>query len=139
MPGLDEVNITSPRFKADPWEFYKRLRDEAPVFRVSLPANQSAWLVTRYDDVVEVLKDERFAKDAQRAMNPEQIARLPWIPAMFRPLGRNMLDVDPPDHTRLRNLVQQAFSPRLVEGMRGAPPNWPTKCSIRSRIAARWI
>ena len=119
MQDLNEVNITNPKFKADPFGFYKRLRDEAPVFRVALQANQSAWLVTRYDDVVEVLKDERFAKDALRAMSAEQLAKLPWIPAMFRPLGRNMLDVDPPDHTRLRNLVQQAFSPRLVERMRG--------------------
>ncbi len=113
------VNIASPQFKADPFPFYKRLRDEAPVYRVALPANQSAWLVTRYDDVVAVLKDERFAKDGLRAMTPEQIARLPWMPSMFKPLGRNMLDVDPPDHTRLRMLVQQAFSPRLVEGTRG--------------------
>lgn len=38
---------------------------------------------------------------------------------MFKPLARNMLDVDPPDHPRLRSLVHQAFTPRLVEAMRG--------------------
>ena len=77
-----------------------------------------AWLVTRYDDVVSVLKDERFGKDRFSVLSKEQLAALPWVPKYFMPLARNMLDLDPPDHTRLRGLVQQAFSPRLVDGMR---------------------
>ena len=62
-PALDEINIASPVFKANPYPFYARLRNEAPVFRVMLPDGRPAWLVTRYDDVAAVLKDERFAKD----------------------------------------------------------------------------
>ena len=115
----EKVDIASPRFKADPFGFYARLRAEEPVYRVTLPDRQQAWLVTRYDDVSLVLKDERFAKDRFRILSGDQLAKQPWVPKMFRPLGRNMLDVDPPDHTRLRALVQQAFSPRMVEGMRG--------------------
>ena len=45
-------DISSPRFKADPYPFYARLRAEAPVYRVRLAFWLSAWLVTRYDDVV---------------------------------------------------------------------------------------
>lgn len=45
----------------------------------------------------------------------EQIRLLPWVPPMFRPLERNMLDLDPPDHTRLRALVHKASTPSLVE------------------------
>jgi cytochrome P450 PksS len=118
MTVLAPLKIGTAEFKADPFSYYRRLRDESPVHRVTLPDGQSAWLVTRYDDVVAALKDERLAKNHFRVLTPEQHARRPWIPASFRPLGRNMLNVDPPDHTRLRALVQQAFSPRLVEGMR---------------------
>ena len=111
-------NIASPEFKADPYPFYARLRAESPVFRVELPTGQPAWLVTRYDDVAAVLKDERFAKDRGNALPPEQAGKQPWVPDLFKPLARNMLDVDPPDHTRLRQLVHKAFTPRLVERLR---------------------
>jgi cytochrome P450 PksS len=111
-------NLASAQFKADPYPFYARLRAEAPVHRVTLPDGQTAWLVTRYDDVVTVLKDERFAKDRHNALSKEQMARQPWIPAFARPLSRNMLDLDDPHHARLRGLVHKAFTPRLVEQMR---------------------
>jgi cytochrome P450 len=111
-------DISSAEFKANPFPFYARLRAEEPVFRVTLPDGQTAWLITRYDDVALALRDERFAKDKFRVLSEEQLAQLRWVPKMFRPLERNMLDVDPPDHTRLRAMVQQAFAPRLVEEMR---------------------
>ena len=117
------VNIASPDFKADPFPFYRRLRETAPVHRVKLPDGQMGWVVTRYDDVVRVLTDERFAKDVFRVLSKEQLASGPLlarlVTPLLMPLARHMLNRDPPDHTRLRALVQQAFSPRLVEGMRG--------------------
>ena len=57
------VNIASPAFKANPYPFYAQLRAEAPVFRTPLPDGDTAWLVTRYDDVAAVLKDDRYSKD----------------------------------------------------------------------------
>src|SRR5271155_3258159 len=107
-----------PEFWADPFPFFARLRAEEPVYRTILPPRTPIWLVTRHDDVQTILKDERFAKDRANAMTPEQLRKHPWIPPMFRPLERNMLDLDPPDHTRLRALVHKAFTPRLVEQMR---------------------
>jgi cytochrome P450 len=118
MPPIPVVNIASSEFKANPFPFYARLRSEAPLYRTVLPDKQSAWLITRYDDVLAVLKDERFGKDRLRAKSSEQIKMQSWMPRMFRPLTRNMLDVDAPDHTRLRGLVQKAFIPRLIENMR---------------------
>src|SRR5207247_2156971 len=114
----DAVNIASPEFKANPYPFYARLRAETPVYRMILPTREAAWLVTRYDDVVRVLKDERFVKDAANAMTPQEAAKQPWFRRVFKALKRNMLDLDPPDHTRLRALVSKAFTPRLIEQMR---------------------
>jgi cytochrome P450 PksS len=113
------VNLADPKFKANPFPFYARLRADEPVHCVTLEDGRSAWLITRYDDVVLVLKDERFAKNPKNALTAEQLAREPWMPALFRPLQRNMLDLDPPDHTRLRALVQKAFTPQRIEQMRG--------------------
>ena len=76
-------------------------------------------MVTRYDDVFAVLKDERFVKDWRDALTPEQLAQVPPIPEVIKPLSRNMLDTDSPDHTWLRALVSKAFIPCLVERMRG--------------------
>src|SRR5947207_5523423 len=112
-----QVNIASPEFKANPYPFYAKLRAEAPVYRVAL-TKEHAWLVTRYDDVAMVLKDERFAKDTANALTPQEIANQPWFRKLFKALKRNMLERDPPDHTRLRALVAKAFTPRLIEQMR---------------------
>src|SRR5262245_35147617 len=112
-------DLASPQFKANPFEFYARLRAETPVYRVRLPDKQNAWLLSRYDDALAMLKDERLAKDKLNVRRPEDSRKDPWIPSFFKPLARNMLDVDVPDHTRLRALVQKAFTPRIVERMRG--------------------
>ena len=112
-------DLASPRFKADPYPFYARLRAEAPVWRTKLPDKRTAWLVTRYEDVAGVLKDERFAKDPLNAQSPEQRAERPWVPGFLEPLEQNMLDLDDPDHRRLRSLVSKAFTPRLIERLRG--------------------
>jgi cytochrome P450 PksS len=111
VPQNEHPRLDSPRFKANPYPVYARLRAEAPIYRTKvafwLPA---IWIVTRYDDVVAILKDPRFSKD--------YISAYPWIPSSVRAMFRNLLSIDPPDHTRLRSLVQKAFTPRLIEGLR---------------------
>jgi cytochrome P450 PksS len=119
MPHIAPVDISSPEFKADPFPFYARLRREAPVHPTKLPDGRTAYLVTRYDDVVMVVKDARFGKDPLRVLTPEQLKKQPWLPGFLQPLARNLLDLDDPDHRRLRNLVHKAFTPRIVEDMRG--------------------
>ena len=119
MPQIAAPDLADPRFKADPHPFYARLRTEAPVFRAALPDKREAWLVTRYDDVAALLKDGRFAKDPRNAVAHGRRPKTPWLPPGFGPLSRNMLDLDDPDHARLRMLVHKAFTPRLVEGLRG--------------------
>jgi cytochrome P450 len=116
---LASPDLASPRFKADPYPFYARLRAEAPVWRTTLPDKRTAWLVTRYEDVAGVLKDDRLAKDPRNAQDPEQQAERPWVPGFLKPLEQNMLDLDDPDHKRLRAIVSKAFTPRLIERLRG--------------------
>jgi cytochrome P450 PksS len=87
------------------------LRAEAAVFPVSVPFLGRAWIVTRYQDVVTVAKDDRFSRDI--------LPKLRWLPGFaLVPLTRQMLSQDPPDHSRLRKLVSQAFTPRRIERLR---------------------
>jgi cytochrome P450 len=119
MTNLPTVNIASPEFRANPFPFYARLRAEAPVYRTVLPDKQAAWLITRYDDVLMVLKDEqRFSKDRLAAMTPQQLKKTPWMPPMFTPLARTILDTDFEEHARLRGPIHLAFTPRRIEQMR---------------------
>lgn len=115
---IQHPNIVSSEFKANPFPFLARLRTSEPVYRTTLPDATPVWLLTRYEDVLALLRDERFTKNRRTALTPQQARKLPWTPPIFRPLERNMLDLDPPDHTRLRSLVHKAFTPPLVEQMR---------------------
>jgi cytochrome P450 len=119
LDGIVAPDLASPAFKANPYPFYSRLRAEAPVWSATLGDRRTAWLVTRYEDVARVLKDDTFAKDKLNAMDSEQQVKTPWVPGFLKPLERNMLDLDDPDHVRLRALVSKAFTPRIIERLRG--------------------
>jgi cytochrome P450 len=107
--------LAGPQFRSNPYPFYARLRTEHPVIQVVTPDGLLAWLITRYDDAVNALKDKRLSKDkANLGEKP------PWAPKYFEPLARNMLDVDDPDHARLRTLVHKAFTPKLIETLRAS-------------------
>ena len=138
MSQPPRVDLFDPAFKADPYPTYARLRSSAPVYRAALPDGRGVWLITRYEDVLAVLKDQRFVKDWRGALTPEQLAQVPPIPEVMKPLSQNMLDTDPPDHERLRALVSKAFTPRLIERLRPASRRSLTGCSTRYRTGARW-
>ncbi|HLH68655.1 MAG TPA: cytochrome P450 [Candidatus Dormibacteraeota bacterium] len=93
----------------DPYPFYEQLRSAGPVVWAT---SLGRWLVTGHAEVVEVLRDERFSADRRRWEG--------FAPVIEpgREGGRSMLVADPPDHTRLRTLVQKAFTPRMVERLR---------------------
>jgi pimeloyl-[acyl-carrier protein] synthase len=106
----------------DPYPLYAMLRSTNPVFRVPV-GNADApglWILTRYRDVHEILKDPRVSVDRRRAAIVAEYAdRLP-IAAVIGDEGglRSMLLMDPPDHTRVRGLVNKAFTPRRVAELR---------------------
>lgn len=97
----------------DPYTTYARLRDTAPVHRVAGPDGSPAWLVTRYDDVRAALADPRLSLDKSHAL-PGGYRGFALPPA----LDANLLNMDPPDHTRIRRLVGKAFTARRVESLR---------------------
>lgn len=116
----EQNDLFSPAFKADPYPTCARLRENAPVYRATLPNGEGMWVVTHYEDVMAVYKDERFIKDFRNALTPEQLANLPlpFQSREFQLLMRHMLSSDPPDHTRLRALVSKGFTPRRIEELR---------------------
>jgi cytochrome P450 len=104
----------------DPYSVVRRLRVEAPVCRVSLPRGTKAWLITRYAEARAALADPRLGKDSGRLQDLfERHA------GIVRPnsdeenlLDTHMLNSDPPDHERLRRLVNKAFTSRRIEQLR---------------------
>jgi cytochrome P450 len=107
-------DILSPGFKADPLPACGRLRAEQAVARVPVPGVVgNAYLITRYEDAVAVLRDERFVKDVRSARDPGNL-RLPWVPRALQPLSHTMLDSDGAEHRRLRSLVRDTFAPRYI-------------------------
>ena len=106
--GDVHFNPMDPEFIADPYPTYHRLRAEDPVHHSPL----GFWVLTRYEDVVAALRDPRLVKEPIAAFVAARFGAA--MPAM----GLSMLDRDPPDHTRLRGLVNKAFTPRVVEALR---------------------
>lgn len=115
---MTEILLRDPQLKADPYPVFARLRREAPVCR-GRGVTRMYWVVTRYDDVVTVLNDRRFVADRRNAPVPAATLIEKLVFRIYGPLLRNMLGSDNPDHARLRRLVQQAFTMRRVEQLRG--------------------
>ncbi|MGA5299683.1 cytochrome P450 family protein [Nucisporomicrobium flavum] len=119
MTGLRTFDILDPAFKADPYSRYARLREDEPAARVVLPDGREAWLLTRYADVSAVLMDrDRFSTRSFLGQIDEGPELPPHVRGVYMLFNEIMLGKDPPEHTRLRKLVQKAFTARLVEGLR---------------------
>jgi cytochrome P450 len=104
----------SPAFVADPYPAYARLRTEAPA-QYFAPTDQ--WLISRHEDVDALLRDRRLGRSYLHVATPAEFGREPEperLDPFWRVVRAGMLDVEPPDHTRLRRLVSKAFTPRMV-------------------------
>lgn len=96
-----------------PYAVYDRLRDTAPVHRVAGTDGNPAWLVTRYEDVREALANPLLSMDKKHALpGSYQGLSLPTA------LDANLLNMEAPDHTRIRRLVVRAFTSRRIEQLR---------------------
>jgi cytochrome P450 len=115
------------------FETYAELREKGPVARVKFGSGEETaenqrnpffqretFFVSHYDDVVATLLDDRFSVDVLSQMPPEAREHQPDGAEEFRPLARSLISIDPPDHTRIRKLVQPSFTGRGMEAMRGS-------------------
>ncbi len=102
----------SSELARDPFPTYAQWREAGPVHRAVTPSGDPVWLVTRYADVVAAFGDERLSLSKEHAEAGYRGFALP--PA----LDANLLNLDPPDHTRLRKLVNREFTARRVEKLR---------------------
>src|SRR5215212_5591979 len=134
-----ELNIGDPDFMANAYDSYADLRARGPVSRVrfgggaeeavgddraeqrGIFGSQETFFVTHYDEVISTLLDHRFAVDPRSTMSPEQVEELEaQTPEEFRLFSRSIISLDPPDHTRLRKLVQPSFTGRGMQALRGS-------------------
>ena len=134
-----ELNITDPHFMSDAYDTYADLRAKGPVSRVRFAGmeqevsgdgeeeqrgffgRRETFFVTHYDEVIKTLLDDRFAVDPHSTMSSEQVEKLEsQTPEEFRLFSRSIISLDPPDHTRLRKLVQPSFTGRGMEALRGS-------------------
>nr|BBH86726.1 cytochrome P450 [Thermosporothrix sp. COM3] len=118
-----QINLISPAFKANPFPVFAMLRAQAPVMEYVWPDGQRrSWLITGFKEAEAALKDPRIVKTVRSVYSQEELAeKFPWVLNQTEEqlmLNRHMLNADPPDHTRLRTLVNLSFTPRLVEQWR---------------------
>ena len=106
--------LFSREFIDDPYPAYAWLRQHSPVHKTRLPNGVEAYLVTRFSDAKALLADPRLSKNAAVSYPGWQPGRT-GIPGEHRSgIAAHLLNLDPPDHTRLRRLVSKAFTPRRV-------------------------
>jgi cytochrome P450 len=122
MPGQDELFTFDDKFHQQTHDVLFRSREESPVRRVQFPDGDEAWLVTRYEDVKAVATDPRVSRDLDglSALGQPDAAPEPGHGPQgeYRWLFRDVLYMDPPEHTRLRKLVNKAFTPRAIDPLR---------------------
>lgn len=113
-------DLTTLDFQQNPYRFYKEMRQQSPLVNVDTKNSfyGKNWLVTRYADVMTVLKDPRFTVE-QRKVTDKDLAKKWWVPGIIRAFLNSMVLVDDPDHARLRTLVHKAFTPRMVQDLSG--------------------
>ena len=109
MTQISASDLIAQQNNLDPYTFYQRLREQGPLFSVAnYMGTGRAWIATNYEDAIAILKDPRLIKN-------KPVSQQETLMSIFR---RNMLMVDPPDHTRLRSLVSKGFTPRMIEQLR---------------------
>ena len=114
-----EQGLLTPRYLADPYPYYHALREHDPVH---WSERMNAWVLTRYSDVLDALSDPRLTSGQRVASYAGSLpgSLRPQLQPLFDQIGKWIGNLDPPDHTRLRRLINVVFTPKMVESLRGA-------------------
>lgn len=110
-----KIDFQNEEFIRNPFPIYKNIRENDPVFRFLMPNGQYAWIITSFKEASKILNDSRFVTNYP-VQHEVDDSNLPPHRAI---ISRNLLSVNPSDHRRLRRLVQKAFTPRMIERLRG--------------------
>ncbi len=115
---LNDIDFSKPEVVQQPYPYYAYLRASDPVKFVK---TRGVWFVSRYEDVNRLLRDRRLGRQILHKHSRESLG---WDapPARYAPFyqmqDHAMMELEPPDHTRLKMLVQKAFTPKHVAGLR---------------------
>jgi cytochrome P450 len=115
---LRRFDVTDPAFIADPYPVLAALREATPIVRNEATGQ---WMITRFSDVAETLRDRRFGRSYTHLYSHEQLGKTgpdPRWEAFNQHEQWSLLSLEPPDHTRLRRLVSKVFTPRSVAALR---------------------
>jgi cytochrome P450 len=114
-----ESALVSPEFLQDPYPLLHQMREQEPVYWSD---SIGGWILTRYDDIMATFKDtESFSNEGRLGKAVEYLP--PEKRAKYKPFEdhyatKGLLHSDPPDHTRMRNVIVKDFTPNVVEQMR---------------------
>jgi len=111
-----DLNLNGPKAVSNPYPIYDQLRNQDPVH---WSESDNYWYITRYADLTSLIRDERMSSARFRAVAsglPEEVQQK--LSALIGAVSSWMLMSDPPSHTRMRGLVNKAFTPRIIENMR---------------------
>jgi len=113
-----KIDLYSSGLPQNPFPTYTWLRQNHPVVEVDHPMFKRTWVLSRYDDVAQLLKDPSASSDMRNASGRINPLDSRWIPKSIRTFQQSMVRVDDPAHTRLRGLVHLAFTPRRIEQLK---------------------
>jgi cytochrome P450 len=115
MATTTKVDLTSHDFRSNPYPLYEQLRRHDPVH---FSDEMGVWFASSYAHAFSILRDPRWSNDHRNSTDHEEWVKELEEVALPDMSGRILLFMDPPDHTRLRGLVRQAFTPAVVENLK---------------------
>lgn len=105
-----DLTGSDPSFTADPYPLFAALRERGPVHRARVLDGRDCWLITDYELARAAFTDPRLSNDIRHLKAWENLGR--------NVVGKTLMQVDPPDHTRLRRFIAREFTLRRVQAMR---------------------